>query len=274
MLLAIGIVIGLVLGLTGAGGSVFAVPLLILLGGLPMSDAIGISLGAVAASTLYGSLRNLRSNTILWIPSAILASAGVLTAPIGKWLSMQVPEFWLMIGFSILALAIAIRMGITSRNPATASVVRANILPSENTQALLCRLSTNGQFQLHPRCISGLVIGGLITGILSGLFGVGGGFLIVPLLLFVSQVSMVHAVSSSLVIITLISSSGFISHLLLNTHAGIDINWATLGWVAAGGLLGMVFGQKLSRYIAGPRLQQIFALSLVCTVIITLIFQH
>lgn len=274
MLLAIGILIGLVLGLTGAGGSVFAVPLLMLLGGLPMNDAIGISLGAVTASTFYGSLRNLRSNTILWVPSFILASAGALTAPIGKWLSMHMSEFWLMSGFSLLAIIIAIRMGISSRNPTTASVVRANILPSENKQALLCRLSSNGQFQLHPRCISGLVIGGLITGILSGLFGVGGGFLIVPLLLFLSQINMVQAVSSSLVIITLISGSGFISHLLFSAHTGIAIPWPILGKVAMGGLIGMLLGQYLSRYIAGSRLQQIFAFSLVVTVIVTFIFHH
>ena len=102
----------------------------------------------------------------------------------------------------------------------------------------------------------------------------GGGFLLVPLLLFLSQISMLQAVASSLVIITLISGSGFISHLYLNAQAGHSIHWATLAWVALGGLLGMLLGQHLSRHIAGPRLQQFFALSLVGTVIITLVFHH
>jgi uncharacterized membrane protein YfcA len=86
MLLAIGLMIGLILGLTGAGGSVFAVPLLMLMAGLPITDAIGISLGAVAATTLYGSARNLvQKNTspVLWKPGIILASVGAITAPIG-----------------------------------------------------------------------------------------------------------------------------------------------------------------------------------------------
>jgi uncharacterized membrane protein YfcA len=72
MLLLIGTLIGLVLGLTGAGGSVFAVPMLMLLAGLPMTSAVGISLGAVAASSFYGSLRTLcnqkRRATVLWLP--------------------------------------------------------------------------------------------------------------------------------------------------------------------------------------------------------------
>ena len=96
LLLVIGLLIGLVLGLTGAGGSVFAVPLLMLLAGLPMSDAVGISLGAVAASTLFGSLRNhfqhQDKHHILWLPGAILAGAGAVTAPLGKWLGMQLPK--------------------------------------------------------------------------------------------------------------------------------------------------------------------------------------
>lgn len=273
MLLVIGITIGLILGLTGAGGSVFAVPLLMLLGGLPMSDAIGISLGAVAVSTLYGSLRNLRNNTILWVPAAILAGAGILTALVGKWLGTKIPELWLLVGFSVLAVIIAMRMLVTaSRNPEAAQIVRAATLSTLPDSGLRCSLSFNGQFKLSPPCVSGLVVGGLLTGLLSGLFGVGGGFLIVPLLLFLSQVSMAQAVSTSLVIITLISCSGFISHLLLSTQTNMAINWVTLAWVAAGGLVGMLAGQWLSRLIAGAKLQQLFAISLLCVAFITLYF--
>ncbi|WP_292752944.1 TSUP family transporter [Methylophaga sp. UBA4204] len=70
MLLLIGIVIGLLLGLTGAGGSVFAVPLLILLGDVSIHQAVTLSLAAVATITLYGSVRNLGNQTILWKPAA------------------------------------------------------------------------------------------------------------------------------------------------------------------------------------------------------------
>ena len=77
---AIGVVIGLVLGLTGAGGSVFAVPLLIILLQLPMQQASGIALAAVAASALYGSLRNWGNRRILWVPALVLGTGGASRA--------------------------------------------------------------------------------------------------------------------------------------------------------------------------------------------------
>lgn len=270
MLLAIGIVIGLVLGLTGAGGSVFAVPLLMLLGQMPMSEATGISLGAVAASTLYGSYRNWRGGQILWLPGLILAAVGAASAPIGQWLSLQLPELWLLLGFNLLAAIIALRMWLSAaRNPQSASVVRAGNFSDTPRPGMLCNLSKTGQFQLRPRCTAGLIIGGLIVGLLSGLFGVGGGFLIVPLLLALSPISMAQAVSTSLVIIALVSSSGFISHIALS--GALDKNtWTPLVLVAGGGIAGMIAGQLISHKIANASLQKIFALSLLLVSLLTL----
>lgn len=272
MLLLIGTLIGLVLGLTGAGGSVFAVPLLMLLAGTPMSSAVGISLGAVAVSTFYGSLRSFfsqdRRQHILWLPGVILAGMGALTAPLGKWLGLQLPELWLLISFNILALAIATRMWLSARkNPDAAKVVRAGNFASTPNPGLLCNFSSNGQFELRPRCVSGLLIGGALVGLLSGLFGVGGGFLIVPLLLLLSPVSMTQAVSTSLLIIAVVSSSGVISHLLMSPQN----NWLMFALVAAGGVLGMMLGQAISHKIANALLQKIFAVSLLAVSALTLI---
>ena len=272
MLLTIGTIIGLVLGLTGAGGSVFAVPLLMLLAGLPITSAVGISLGAVAASSFYGSLRSLFNNkrraTILWLPGVILAGTGAITAPLGKWLGLQLAETWLLLGFSILASVIAVRMWLSAnRNPDTATVVRAGNYADTPSFGLLCNLSRNGQFELRPRCLSGLIIGGVLVGLLSGIFGVGGGFLIVPLLLMLSPISMAQAVSTSLVIIAVVSSSGFISHLLMSPGN----NWQLLGLVAVGGVLGMMIGQAVSHKIANALLQKVFAVSLLIVSLITLL---
>lgn len=258
-LLAIGLLIGLVLGLTGAGGSVFAVPLLMLLAGQTMASAVGISLGAVAASTLYASLRNGLHQRLLWTPGLILAGAGVVMAPIGKWLGARLPEPWLLLAFTLLASLIALRMWWSARQqPEAAQVVRASRFSDEPTPGLLCKLSQSGQFELKPRCVTGLVIGGLLTGLLAGLFGVGGGFLIVPLLLALSPIAMSQAVSTSLLIIALISSAGFASHLL-----STEPDWRLLGLVAVGGVVGMMLGQRLSARIANARLQQLFAVGLV-----------
>lgn len=259
--LLVGLLIGLVLGLTGAGGSVFAVPLLILLVGMPMTDAVGLALGAVAVSALYGSIRNGSQRLVLWWPAILLAAGGALFAPLGKWLGNQLPEFWLLLGFNVLALIIATRMWLGARrNPANARILRANAGFGAEAPTDLCRLSPKGQFELRPPCIGGLLIGGVAVGLLSGLFGVGGGFLIVPLLLVLSQVGMAQAVATSLVIISLISASGFVSHILLSS-AGVDLN--LLIWLAVGGIAGMVLGQLVSRKIDGARLQQLFAFSLI-----------
>lgn len=268
MLLIIGVIIGLVLGLTGAGGSIFAVPLL-LLGGLSMTSAVGISLGAVAASSLYGSLRNGLSQKILWLPGAILAIAGALATPLGNWLGQQFSEFWLLLGFTVLAGVISLRMWLSAnRDPESARVVRAGVVSDEVAPGLLCNLSRTGQFELRPRCVSGLLVGGLLTGILAGLFGVGGGFLIVPLLLALSPITMSQAVSTSLVIIAVISSAGFVSHTVLS-HVAID--WHVLAWVAGGGVIGMMIGQALSSRIANAQLQKLFAAALIILSLATLI---
>lgn len=272
MVLLIGLLIGLVLGLTGAGGSVFAVPLLVLLTGMPITEAAGISLGAVAASTLYGSVRNSLKNqsnqSILWLPGAILALVGAVTAPFGKWLGLQIPEMILLTSFSLLAMVIAVRMwrGAT-RDPDAARVVRAGNFANTPQPDLLCNLSHTGQFELRPRCVSGLLVGGVLVGLLSGLFGVGGGFLIVPLLLVLSPISMMQAVSTSLVIIAAVSASGFASHLLMANQN----DWSLLGLVAIGGVLGMMLGQAISHKIANALLQKIFAASLLVIALITLI---
>ena len=120
---------------------------------------------------------------------------------------------------------------------------------------------------MKPGCLSGLIAGGALVGLVSGVLGVGGGFLIVPLLLALSAITMAQAVSTSLFIIALVSGVGFVSHLLLYpTH-----NWQQLGLVGLGGLLGMMLGQVLSHKIANAALQKTFALSLFLLSAITLV---
>lgn len=272
MLLIIGIVIGLLLGLTGAGGSVFAVPLLIMLGGVSIHQAVTLSLAAVAAVTLYGSARNFSNQTILWKPAALLAISGMLAAPFGQMLAMRLSETLLVGGFSLLAVIIAIRMWITATTmPEASKVVRSSHLSLQSSNGVLCKFSPTGEFQLRPRCMSGLLLGGFMVGLLSGLFGVGGGFLIIPLLLLLSQVSMIQAVSTSLVVIALISSTGFISHIALG-----EINYLpfeSLAWLVVGGLAGMYVGQLISHKIANALLQKIFAIGLLLMAI-TLFYLH
>ena len=181
MLLLIGCVIGLVLGLTGAGGSVFAVPLLMLLTATSMQEASGIALGAVAAAALLGSLRNGRNGMILWTPALLLAATGALFAPLGKWLASLAPESLLMLGFNGLALFIALRMWLSAqRNPEQAKVVRASKLAAVAPSQALCPISPSGQLQLRLPCISGLLVGGALVGLLFSPFTHIGSYYFTP----------------------------------------------------------------------------------------------
>lgn len=258
--LTIGLIIGLVLGLTGAGGSVFAVPLLLIFAGLPMSEASGIALGAVAASALYGSVNNIRHGRVLWLPALLLGAGGVLGAPAGQHLTTLIPELWLLVGFNLLALTIAVRMYLQAqRSPQDAAVVRANPQADTNGNGALCRFSPTGRLQLRLPCIMSLGVSGILVGVLSGMFGVGGGFLIVPLLLGLSQLNMNQAVATSLVIIAAISSAGFLGFW----QRSATLDWSLLGLIVSGGVLGMIIGQLISRKINNALAQKIFAIALV-----------
>lgn len=271
MSIVIGLIIGAVLGLTGAGGSIFAVPLLILLVSTAPSEAMGIALGAVAVSAAIGAIT--QRAYVLWAPAAILAGSGAAAAPIGKYLSLQLHETLLIVGFVILALFIATRMFMQAiKHPEFARYVRATIPESKTNadqNAMACRLSPTGQFQMKPRCISGLMLGGLGIGFASGLFGVGGGFLIIPLLLFLSALPMQKAIATSLAVITLVSSVGFVSHIGLSGFSELKLTAS----VIAGSIIGMLISQRFSKHLAGPTLQLIFS-ALVVLVVITLCLTH
>jgi len=268
--LLIGILIGLVLGLTGAGGSVFAVPMLVLLLGLPVNEAIGFALGAVAVSALYGTLKNWRYKTVLWLPAAILTVSGVLLVSAGKALGNQLPEALLVVGFSLLAIVIALRMWRQAiRQPESSQVVRSGQIDPQLLTRPVCRVSPTGQFKWRLPCVGSLVISGLLVGLLTGLFGVGGGFLIVPLVLFLTQVSMQQAVGTSLFIITWVSGTGFINYALTSDQ----LDWSMLALISAGGVAGMFLGSRIAHKIAGPQLQRIFAMGLVVVSLLMLINQ-
>jgi uncharacterized membrane protein YfcA len=268
--LLIGFIIGLVLGLTGAGGSLLAVPLLIVLLHLPPAQASGLALGAVAASAALGAVAHIRQRQVLWIPALLFGASGMLLAPAGRWLAAFADPFSLKLAFALLSLAIAGRMLWQSwRQPELAALVRANLTTAaapEAPSALPCRFSETQRFEWRPRCIAGLVAGGVLTGLLSGLFGVGGGFLIIPFLRQLNGTSMRQAVATSLLIVAAISTSGFALDLLTGA-----LNTQLLPSLAAGSIGGMIIGTLLAQRVAGSVLERIFAMAIVAMAVLSLI---
>ena len=254
LVLLIGSLIGLVLGLTGAGGSILAVPLLMGLLHLPLLTASGLSLGAVGLAAGLGVVLRLRSGQIQWFLVAVMAVAGAVMAPAGQWLGARVPEKVLLMVFAALALLIAARMWRQAwQHPEETRLLRASPELDEADGGPVCQL-TGRPLYLQSPCVIRLLLAGALAGMLSGLFGVGGGFVIVPMLVLLTNLPMRMAVATSLGVIAVVSLSGFGHFLYVN-----GVPEGQLEPLAAGATLGMAVGSVVARRVAGPRLQQGFA---------------
>ncbi|MDF2445666.1 MAG: hypothetical protein K0S46_902 [Moraxellaceae bacterium] len=257
--LLIGAVIGLVLGLTGAGGSVLALPLLMQGLLLPPAVAAGVSLGAVALAAGFGVLLR-RGRQVAWPAVTVLGIAGGVATPLGQWLGRQLPEAAVLAAFTLLVGVIARRMWRqAAEDPAATRVVRAGTGRSALLAAPACSLSESGYLEWRWPCMLRMGIVGLLAGVLSGLFGVGGGFVIVPALVLLTGLPMAQAVATSLAIIAVVAGAGFASFLV--TRPDVVAGPALL--VMAGGFAGMLAGTWLAPHLAGPRLQQVFVVAIV-----------
>jgi uncharacterized membrane protein YfcA len=249
---------GLALGLTGGGGSIFAVPLLIYVVGLAPARAMPISLVAVAISASVGGVQSIRDKLPVWQPAVIFALGGVLGAPVGILVAKHIDGRVLVGGFALLALTVGALMWRSSLRP-TAHADPRRASAGEAGAEWICVLSPDGQMRFSVRCAAALSALGAGTGFLSGMFGIGGGFLIVPALVLITRMEVHRAVATSLLIIAAIGASGAASAVL---HGQLE--WPVLAPFAGGGAAGIVLGRLLAARLAGPRLQQIFAVSVVC----------
>ena len=233
--LALGALIGVLLGLLGGGGSILAVPALVYGMGLGFQQAIPISLIVVATASAVGALPKIRAGQVQWRLAGIFAAAGIPATILGSAIGKHLPESALLIGFAAVMVVAGIRMLADRGNTGTACEVRA------------------GQVNWR-RCAPRSIGAGLLVGLLTGLFGVGGGFLIIPALVVVLGVEMSTAIGTSLLIITANSVTGVFSHL-----QAISTDWSiTAAFVIAAMVASLVaghFGTKVDT----ARLQRWFA---------------
>jgi uncharacterized protein len=251
--LIFGALVGLSLGLTGGGGAIFAVPLLVYGLGVDPREAIAISLAAVGTTSFVGFVHRLILREVE-LPSGLLfAVAGMFGAPAGTWIATLIPDAVLLLLFAGLMVIIAVRL----LQQASLSV-GDNCTTSNAQDGPTCRRDTEGVLILNSRCAVLLLLAGLFTGVLSGLFGVGGGFVIVPALVLYSRMSIHRAVATSLMVISLVSLSGIAAHI----WAGQVIPINTTGLFIFGGIVGLFIGQKIGHRLSGPVLQKVFAIAI------------
>ena len=221
-------VIGLSLGLIGGGGSILTVPILVYLLSVGPHEAVGMSLAVVGATSILGSFMHWRRGNVDICSGLLFGIAGIIGALLGSPLTKLVSPDALLLIFGLLMLVVAISM-IWRRNHST----------------------NESPHKPHP--VQG-VLAGLGVGVLTGFLGVGGGFLIVPALVFFGGLTMKKAIGTSLFVIFLNCVAGLVGHMSQNTF-----DWQLTGIVMALAVGGAVIGTMLSHRIAAQRLQSTFA---------------
>jgi uncharacterized membrane protein YfcA len=220
--LASGSLVGFSLGLTGGGGSILAVPLLVYLVGVPSAHvAIGTSAIAVAANAAVNLATYARAGHVKWRCALVFAAAGVLGAFFGSGLGKAIDGESLLAAFAVLMIFVSALM-LRSRHTVGEASVR---LSRENLPKLL-----------------GV---GLAAGALSGFFGIGGGFLIVPALVMATSMPILNAVASSLVAVTAFGLTTAANYAV----SGL-VDWTLAAFFIAGGVLGGLLGARFASMLA------------------------
>ena len=231
-----GLLIGISLGLLGSGGSILTVPVLAYGLGHMEKVAIAESLLIVGAIAFIGSLSYIRSRQISWSTALLFGLPGMAGTYGGAILARHVSGSVQLLVFGVVILAAAALM---FRPPAPESSPRPD----------------------HPVAL--VMLQGLAIGVLTGFVGVGGGFLIVPALVLLRGLRIHQAVGTSLIIIALNSSAGFVKYLETLRAAHLSVDWVTMGTFIALGTLGTLVGARAGKRLDPRTLRRVFAVFLV-----------
>lgn len=239
----LGAIIGLVLALTGAGGGVLAIPLLVFGLHLPVQQAAPVGLVAVGLAAALGAALGLKEGIVRYRAATLIGVAGMLMAPIGVGLAQLLPNRPLLGAFSLVLLYTAWRL-LRKKPTGPTAVVRVPCQVSEADHRIAWTLP----------CARALGGTGLLSGLLSGLLGVGGGFVIVPALTRYTDLDVRSIQVTSLAVIALVSVSGVSAAAL---HGAVP--WLVALPFAGGAAAALLVGRLLASRICGKRLQQAFA---------------
>jgi uncharacterized membrane protein YfcA len=220
--------IGVSLGMLGGGGSILAVPLLVYVAGLPAKEAIATSLLVVGTTSAMAVIPHARAGRVRRRTGLIFGLAGMTGAYAGGRLAADIPGGILLTAFALMMLATAVAM------------IRG-------------RRATKPKPVPHELPILHVIADGIVVGLITGLVGAGGGFLVVPALALLGGLPMPVAVGTSLVVIAMKSFAGFAGYL----HS-VHIHWGLAAAVTAAAVLGSLAGGKLAGRIREDLLRKAF----------------
>lgn len=233
--LVLGVAVGILLGLLGGGGSILAVPVLVYALGMDLSEAIPTSLLVIGVASATGAIPKVRAKLVEWRLAAIFAATGIVGTLVGSTLGKHLPEAAVMIGFAIVMI-----------------IAGARMLRSTDDVGTACKTGNSGID--WRRCAPRSIPTGFGVGVLTGLFGVGGGFLIIPALVLLLGIEMSVAVGTSLVVIVANSAAGLIAQA-----DGLGGNWPLKAAFAGAAIAGSLVAGKLSTRIDTDKLRTWFA---------------
>ncbi len=226
------LLIGISLGLIGGGGSILSVPILVYVLGFEEKTAIATSLLVITVTSAAAAAQHARAGNVRWRVVLVFSAAGMAGAFAGGHLARFVPGAVLLILFAGIMLAAAVAMW------RSASSARGS-----------------SQSEAQPQLLPFVVLRhGFAVGLLTGLVGAGGGFLIVPTLALLFRLPMHQAIGSSLVVIALKSVAGFLGYL---SHVQVDFQFVALDSACA--MAGSILGARLGAGLSGNALRRGFA---------------
>ena len=247
----IGLLIGLSLGALGGGGSILTVPALVYVLGQDTKAATTGSLLIVGVTALAGLAAHAREGRVRLMQGLVFGVLGIAGSWAGSRLSASVPPNVLLAAFSVLMLVVAGVMFTRSR--------RARHTPAGSTDVSAQPIITFSPWTCHcPRAVR-VVVTATAVGLLTGFFGVGGGFAVVPALVLALGFTMPVAVGTSLLVIAINSASA----LVARAGHGMHLNWALLGAFTAAAILGSFAGGRVASRVPPRLLSQAFTVLLV-----------
>jgi hypothetical protein len=243
------LLIGLTLGLMGSGGSILTVPVLVYLLGHNDKTAIAESLGIVGTIALFAALPYMRSREVDWRKVLWFGLPGMAGTYGGAWLSQYVAG---PVQLTLFALVMLLAAWMMFRRPT------ARITIDESPEAA------------RPPVSWVIALEGLCVGVVTGLVGVGGGFLVVPALVLLGKLPVRTAVATSLPIVAANSLSGFVKHFAVLSGQHVAIDWTTMGAFVLLGIVGALVGNLVGLRINHGSLRRAFAVFLVVMAVFVL----